>query len=91
MTSIVLINFHFLVLKAYTQNFAENCPVVSEEGEFKFSYVNGLGPRSRNDVDLQYSHTFSYTIRCLHPPIFMPLAAIVSEKFTVFTFSCRKP
>ena len=29
---------------------------VSEKSQFSFPYVNGLGPRSRNDRDLQYSH-----------------------------------
>ena len=48
------------------------------------------GPRSSNDLDLQYSHTFIYSIRCLLLPTFRSLAAIVSEKSTVFTFSYRK-
>ena len=47
-------------------------------------YVHNLGPRSRNDLDLQYSHIFTKSI-CLRS-----LAAIVSEKSTVFTFSHRK-
>ena len=42
-------------------------------------YVLDLGQRSRNDLDLQYSHTFIYS-----------LAAIVPEKSTVSTFSHRK-
>ena len=45
---------------------------------------------SRNDLDLQYSHTFIISISCLHLPLFRSLAAIVSEKSTVFTFSRRK-
>ena len=44
----------------------------------------------RNDLDLQYSHTFIYSNRCLLLPIFRSQAAIVSEKSTVFTFSHRK-
>ena len=44
----------------------------------------------RNDLDLQYSHTFINSISCLHLPTFRSLAAIVSEKSTVFTFSHRK-
>ena len=64
--------------------------VVSEEIQFEFLYVHDLGPRSRNDLDLQYSHTFICTIRCLLPLTFMSLAAIVFEKSTVFTFSYRK-
>ena len=44
----------------------------------------------RNDLDLQYSHTFIISISCLHLPTFRSLAAIVSEKSTVLTFSHRK-
>ena len=66
------------------------CTVVSEKIQFEFLYVHDLGPRSSNDLDLQYSHTFIYLFRCLLLPTFRPLAAIVSEKSTVFTFSNRK-
>ena len=38
----------------------------------------------RNDLDLQYSHIFIYSIRCLLLLTFMSLAAIVSKKITVF-------
>ena len=58
---------------------------------FYFAYINGLVPRSRNDLDLQYSHTFINTNSCLHLPTFRPQAAIVSEKSTVFTFPIEKP
>ena len=63
---------------------------VSEKIRFEFLYVHDLGQRSKNDLDLQYSHTFIYSIRCLLLPAFRSLAAIVSEKSTVFTFSYRK-
>ena len=46
--------------------------------------VHDLGPRSKNDFDLQYLHIFIKSI-CLRS-----LAAIVSEKLTDFTFSHRK-
>ena len=64
--------------------------VVSEKIPLEFLYVHDLGPRSSNDLDLQYSHTFIYSIRCLLLPAFRSLAAIVYEKSTVFTFSYRK-
>ena len=64
--------------------------VVSEKILFEFLYVHNLGPRSRNDLDLQYSNMFINSIRCLLLPIFRSLATIVSEKSTVFTFSHRK-
>ena len=44
----------------------------------------------RNDLDLQYSHTFMKSISCLYLPAFRSQASIVSEKSTVFTFSYRK-
>ena len=44
----------------------------------------------RNDLHLQYSHTFIISISCLHLPTFRSQASIVSEKSTVFTFSYRK-
>ena len=83
-------DFHFMYLKAFKQNFVQIGTVVSEKIQFEFLYVHDLGPRSRNDLDLQYSHIFIYSIRCLLLPNFRSLAAIVCEKSTVFTFSYRK-
>ena len=37
--------------------------------------MNDLGPRSRNDLDLEYSCIFSYSFSSLHLPIFRPQAA----------------
>ena len=84
--------FISLYLKAFIQSLVQINTAVSEKIRFEFLYVhdlgprsrNDLGPRSRNDLDLQYSHTFIKSI-CLRS-----LAAIVSEKSTVFTFSHRK-
>ena len=67
----------------------QNGKVVSEKIRFEFFYVHDLGPRSRNDLDLQYSHTFINSIGCLLLPTFRSLAAIHSEKSTVFTFDHR--
>ena len=72
------------------QNLVQIDTVVSEKIQFEFLYVHDLGPRSRNDLGLQYSHTFIYSIRCLLQVPFRSLAAIVSEKSTVLTFSYRK-
>ena len=82
--------FISLYLKAFIQNLVQNGPVVSEKIWFEFLYVRNLGPRSSNDLDLQYSHTFIKSISCLYLPLFMSQASIVSEKSTVFTFSYRK-
>ena len=82
--------FISLYLKAFIKNLVQIGKVVSEKIRFEFWYVHNLGPRSRNDLDLQYSHTFIYSIRCLLLLNFRSLAAIVSEKTTVFTFSYSK-
>ena len=89
-TSIMSSDFHFLVPENFHKNLVQIGTVVSENIRFEFSYVHNLVPRSRNDIDLQYSHTFIYSIRCLLLLTFKSLAAIVSEKSTVFTFSYRK-
>ena len=82
--------FISLYLKAFIQNLVQNGPVVSVKILFEFLYVRDLGPRSSNDLDLQYSHTFIKSISCLNLPTFRSQASIVSEKSTVFTFSYRK-
>ena len=64
--------------------------VVSLKIQFEFLYVHDLGPRSRNDLDHQYSLTFINSIRCLLLPTFGSLAAIISEISTIFTFSYGK-
>ena len=83
--------FISLYLKAFIQILVQIGTVVSEKFQFEFLYVHNLGPRSRYDLDLQYSHIFIYSIRCLLLLIFRSLAAKVSEKSTVFTFSIQKP
>ena len=79
--------FISLYLKDVIKNLVQNGIVVSEKIRFDFLYVHDLGPRSRNDPDLQYSLTFINSIKCLLLPTFRTLAAIVSEIFTIFTFS----
>ena len=80
-----------MYLKANIQNLVKTDSVVSEKNKFLFSYVNDLGPRARNDLDLKYSFAFIYCISCLYLPIFRPLAAIISEISTVALFSIEKP
>ena len=89
-TRIVLKKIISLYLKAFIQNLVQNGPVISEKIWFEFLYEHDLGPRSRNDIDLQYSHTFMKSMSCLYLPTFRSQASIVSEKSTVFTFSHRK-
>ena len=79
--------FISLYLKAFIKTLVQIGKLVSEKIWFEFLYVHDLGPRSRNDLDLQYSHTFIYLIRCQLLLTFRSLAAIVSEKSNVFTFS----
>ena len=82
--------FISLYLKACIQSLVQIGLVVSEKIQFKFLYVHNLGPRSRNDIDLQYSHIFIHSIRFVLLLTFRSLAAKVSEKSNVFTFSHRK-
>ena len=90
-TSIISSDFYIsLYLKDFIQNLVQNGPVVSEKIRLEFLYVHDLGPRSSNDLDLQYSHTFMKSISCLYLPTFRSQASIVSEKSTVFFFSYKK-
>ena len=89
-TMIMLTIFIYLYLKAFIQNLVQNGPVVSEKIWLEFLYVHDLGPNSRNDLDLQYSHTFMKAISCLYLPTLRSQVSIVSEKSTVFTSSYRK-
>ena len=89
-TSIMSSDFHFLVPKSFHKKLVQIGTAVSEKIRLEFLYVHDLGPRSRNDLDLLYSQTYIYSIRCLLLLTFRSLAAMVSEKFTVFTFSYRK-
>ena len=76
-------DFPFLVPESFQHNLVQVGKVVSEKIRFEFLYVHELGTRSSNDLDLQYSHTFIYSMRCLLLLTFRSLAAIVSEIFTV--------
>ena len=77
-------------MKAFIQNLVKIGTVVPEKIQFEFLYVHDLGPRSRNDPDLQYSHIFIYSIRCLLLLNVRSLAVIASENSTAITFSYRK-
>ena len=55
------------------------------KSSLNFLYVHDLGPRSRNVLDLQYSHIFIKSI-CLRS-----LAAIVSENPLFSLFPIEKP
>ena len=72
-------------LKAYIPNLVENGPVPSYKSKFQFLYVNDLGLRSRNDLDLQYSHIFIISIG------FRSQAAIVLKNQKFSLFSIEKP
>ena len=55
--------FISLYLKAFKQNLVQIGTEVFEGIQFEFLYVQDLGPRSRNDLDLKYSRTFINSIR----------------------------
>ena len=86
-TSIMSSDFHFLVPESFHTKFDSDRYSSFSEKPSNFLYIHDFGPRSRNDLDLQFSHIFIYSIRCQLLLPFRSLAAIVSEKFTVFTFS----
>ena len=69
-------DLHFLVPESFHKKLVQIDTLVSEKIRFEFLYVHDLGPRSRNDLDLQFSHTFIYSIRCLLLLTFRSLAAI---------------
>ena len=73
-------DFHFLVPESFHKKLFQIGTVVSEKIRFEFLYVHDL----RNDLDFQYSYIFIYLIRCLLLVPFWSLAAIVSEKSTVW-------
>ena len=73
------------------QNLVQNGPVVSEKIWFEFLYVHDLGPRSSNDLDLQYSHIFMKSISCLYLPTFSSQASIVSRNPLFSLFPIEKP
>ena len=50
--------FISLYLKAFIKNLVQIGKVVSEKTLLEFLNVHDLGPRSRNDLDFQCSHTF---------------------------------
>ena len=83
-------SFISLYLKPFIQSLVQIRTLVSEKIQFEFLYVHYFWPRSRNDLDLQNSHIFIYSIRGLFLLAFRSLAASVSEKSTVSTFSYRK-
>ena len=90
LASIMSSDFHFLVPESFHKNLVQTGTVVSVKIRFEFLYVHDLRPRSRHDLDLQYSRAFINSIRCLLLTTFRSLTAIVSEKSTIFTFSYGK-
>ena len=88
----MLINFHFLVPESFHTKFGSDGSAVSEKIRFEFLYVHDdLGPRSRNDLDLQYSYTFIKSFSCLYLPTFRSQASIVSENTLFSLFPIEKP
>ena len=79
-------------LKANVQILFKIAQQFLRKASFNFHiYIYDSGPRSRNDLDLEYLHTFISSISCLHLPTFRSEAAILSDKSAVFTFCQQKP
>ena len=83
--------FISLYLKAFIKNLVQIGTVACEKIRFEFLYVHDLRPRSRNDLDLQYSHTFIKSFSCLYLPTFRSQASIVSENRLFSLFPIEKP
>ena len=60
--------FISLYLKAVIKYLVQIGKVVSEKIQFEFLYVHDLGPRSRNYLNLQYSHTFINSVTLMTAP-----------------------
>ena len=74
-----------LYLQANIKNLAENDPGILRKASL-IPYVIGLGPRSTNDLDLQYTHLVINSFS------FRSQAAIISEKNPLFSlFPIEKP
>ena len=84
-----LLIFISLFLKAFLSYLVTNGPAVSEKNKSSFSYLNDLGVRSRNDLDLEYSCGFIYLFHFLHLQIFRSRAGIVSEKYSFYFFQYK--
>ena len=52
--SVMSSDFHLLLPESFHKKMVQIGTVVSEKIQFEFLYVHDLGPRSRNDLDLQY-------------------------------------
>ena len=84
-TSIMSSDFHFFV----PENFHKKFGLDRHSSCLNFCMYTTLGHGQVMTLTFN-SLTFINSIRCLHLPTFRSLAAIVSEKSTVFTFSYRK-
>ena len=73
--------FMSLYLKAFIKNLVQIGTVVSEKIQFEFLYVHDIGPRSRNYLDLQYSHTFMFF---RHNHLFQLFSFLCSKKSQFF-------
>ena len=74
-TTIILTYFHCFVPKSFHTKFGQKGQVVSEKNKFKS--VNDLVPKSRNDIDLEYLSTLTYSSSCLLLHMFRSQSVIV--------------
>ena len=84
-TSIMSINFHFLVPESLHIRFGFDWPSGFWEKQVLSFVCKWPWARSRNDPDLQYSHMFIFF------SWFQVAGCKCSEKSTVFTFPIEKP
>ena len=83
-TSIMSSDFHFLVPESFIKKLVQISTVASEKIWFEFLYAHDLGPRSRNDIDLQYLLSFINSLRCLLLPTFRLQKFLKNPLFSLF-------
>ena len=83
--------FIALYLKVFIKNLVQIGKAVSEKIRFEFLYVHDLGPRSRNDIDLQYSQTFIQFSFIFHREQYLPhlFTLLIVQYFGQRPFSRR--
>ena len=89
-TGILQINFRSPYTWMLRINFPLICQAVSEKKVFEKCVCIPDRPRSRDDLELNQSHTFNYSISCLHLPLSglrLQLFKKKKKKKKVFTFS----
>ena len=69
-----------ILFQAFIWTLVPNCPTVFEKNKFELWNLSDLWPRSKNDLDLEYSPNFINSFSRMLQASLRPKAAIVSKK-----------